>query len=193
MQKEIYFMPNKTYNKTNFHKYTFCIFQEVVVDVIKDLEMHYKSKSGSCYYFVEKGVYRLSNHWSRVANCKWRLVSENSNINSNQNGTKIKLGYANWSDFYPDNDVAKIYFLEANYESKSVNFYHKQSSNYTIDKVLRTSSETIKLIKQIRTLFEETAWAKYLNQESIDVLRQEIIEEMIATNNSFQEIRRKFL
>jgi hypothetical protein len=204
-------MPIKTYNKTNFHKYTFCIFKEVDVDTIKDLKLNYKSKSGSCYYFVENGVYRLSNHWSRVANCKWRLI-KNSNFqipNSKNtllvhaepsqstvevpNSNRTKLGYANWSDFYSDNNVDKIYFLEADYDSKTVNFYHKQSSNYSSDKVLRSSSETTKLIKQIRTLFEETAWAKYLNEDNIDILRKEIIEELIHSNQSFQEIRRRFL
>lgn len=189
-------MSIKTYNKTNFHKHTFCIFKEVDVDAIEDLKLNYKSKSGSCYYFVENGVYRLSNHWSRVANCKWRLV-KNSAVTLSAvevpNSNRTKLGYANWSDFYSDNDVDKMYFLEADYESKTVNFYHKQSSNYFSDKVLRSSSETTKLIKQIRTLFEETAWAKYLNYENIDVLRKEIIEEMITTNQTFQEIRRRFL
>lgn len=192
-QTRIYFMPIKTYNKTNFHKYTFCIFKEVDVDAIKDLKLNYKSKSGSCYYFVENGVYRLSNHWSRVANCKWRLINENSNVNQNINSNKTKLGYAIWSDFYPDNEVDKIYFLEANHESKTVKFYHKQSSNYSSDKVLRSSSETTKLIKQIRTLFQETAWAKYLKEDNIDILRKEIIEELIHSNQSFQEIRRRFL
>jgi hypothetical protein len=195
-QTRIYFMPIKTYNKTNFHKYTFCIFKEVDVDAIKDLKLNYKSKSGSCYYFVENGVYRLSNHWSRVANCKWRLVSNFAVTLSAvevPNSNRTKLGYANWSDFYSDNDVDKIYFLEADYESKSVNFYHKQSSNYSSDKVLRSSSETTKLIKQIRTLFEETAWTKYLNEDNIDILRKEIIEELIHSNQSFQEIRRRYL
>ena len=183
-------MPIKTYNKTNFHKYTFCIFKEVDTDAIKDLKLNYKSKSGSCYYFVENGVYRLSNHWSRVANCKWRLEA-NSNLKE-QNSNRIKLGFAKWNDFFPDNDVDKIYFLEADYASKTVHFYHKQSSNYSSNKVLRSSSETTKLIKQIRTLFEETAWAKYLNNENIDVLRKDIIEEMIHSNQSFQEIRKSF-
>ena len=122
-------------------------------------------------------------------------MNSNTLINVNQkiNGNRTKLGYANWSDFYPDNEVDKIYFLEANHESKTVNFYHKQSSNYSTDKVLRSSSETTKLIKQIRTLFEETAWTKYLNEVDIDVLRKEVIEEMISTNKNFQKIRRKFL
>ena len=70
-------MTTKTYNKTNFHKHTFCIFHEVDFDVVKELKPNYTSKSGSSYYFVESGVYRFSNHWGRAANCKWRL-SRNS-------------------------------------------------------------------------------------------------------------------
>ncbi len=155
------------------------------------MKLNYKSKSGSCYYFVENGVYRLSNHWSRVANCKWRLEVNSKLQTANSNRTK--LGYANWNDFYSDNDIDMIYFLEANYETKTVHFYHKQSSNYSSDKVLRSASETTKLIKQIRTLLEETAWAKYLKEDNIDDLRKEIINRLIHTNQTFQEIRRDFL
>ncbi|WP_395045476.1 hypothetical protein [Flavobacterium sp.] len=184
-------MPIETYNKTNFHKHTFCIFQEVDFELIKNLKLNFKSKSGSSYYFVENGVYRLSNHWSRVANCKWRL---DKNLNKQiSNSTRNKLGFAKWSDFYADNDYEKLYFLEANFDFKSVNYYHKQSENYSSDKIIRTSTETTKLIKQIRTLFEETTWAKYLNEENIDVLRKEIINRLINSNQSFQEIRREFL
>jgi hypothetical protein len=179
----------KIYNKTNFHKYTFCVFQEVDYDAIKDLKLHYKSKSGSSYYFTDQGVYRLSNHWGRAANCKWRLINSNSNIGNN----RIKLGFAKWIDFYPDNDFEKLYFVAVNFENHSVNFYHKQSDNYYPDKVLRTAPDTTKLIKQIRTLLEETSWTKYLNNEKIEVLRKEIIEKLINSNQSFQEIRRDYL
>lgn len=37
-------------------------------------EPDFVSKSGSLYYYCEKGVYRLSNHYnSHVASCDWRL------------------------------------------------------------------------------------------------------------------------
>lgn len=180
-------MPPKTYNKTNFHNHTFCIFQEVSLEALQDLSLNFKSKSGSCYYFTKVGVYRLSNHWGRAANCKWRLV------NNNLNGDKIKLGYANWTDFYPDNDYEKLYFVKVDYDNKTVYFYHKQSPEYATEKVLRTATETTKLIKQIRALFDETAWTKYLKDENIEVLRKEIIEELINTNKSFQEIRKEYL
>ena len=186
-------MTTKTYNKTNFHNHTFCIFQEVSLDEIQELYLNYKSKSGSCYYFTTIGVYRLSNHWGRAANCKWRLVKSNVNSNVKSNNKKTKLGFAHWSDFYPDNDYEKLYFIDVDYDTKTVQFYHKQSQEFSLGKVLRTASETTKLIKQIRTLFDETAWVKYLKSENIEVFRKEIIEELVNTNKTFQEVRKEYL
>ena len=73
-----------------------------------------------------------------------------------------------------------------------MNYFHKNGSNYS-NQILRTTSETTKVIKQIRTLLEETAWAKYLKEENIEILRKQIIEQLISTNQSFQEIRRNYL
>ena len=190
-------MPPKTYNKTNFHNYTFCIFQEVGLEVLQNLSLNYKSKSGSCYYFSKTGVYRLSNHWGRAANCKWRLSGKSITVTLSAaevpNNNRTKLGYANWSDFYPDNDYEKLYFVKVDYDTQTVQFYHKQSQENTTEKVLRTATDTTKLIKQIRTLFDETAWTKYLKDENIELLRKEIIEELVNTNKTFQEIRKNYL
>lgn len=177
----------KTYNKTNFHKHTFCVFQEVTFESINDLKPNFISKSGSSYYFTEKGVYRHSNHWGRAANCKWRLVSNGISKD------RSKVGYANWCDFYSDNDQEKLYFIEVDYNNQSAQFNHYKSDKFTKDKVLRTAAETTKLIKQIRVLLEETAWAKYLKHESIEVLRKEIIEQLITTNHTLQEIKKDYL
>jgi hypothetical protein len=180
-------MNDKIFNRYNFHNRTFCIFNEVDFDCIAELKLNYKSKSGSSYYFTNEGVFRLSNHWGRAANCKWRLLSDTKNNN------RTKLGFAKWTDFYSDNDFEKLYFLEVNYNEQSVHFYHKQNDNYSSDKILRTSTQTTKRIKQIRMLFEETAWLKYLKEGNIDVLRKEIIEKLINTNLSFQEIRKEYI
>ncbi len=180
-------MSKPLYNKSNFHNRTFCIFTEVEKDAINDLKLNFKSKSGSSYYFTEVGVYRLSNHWGRAANCKWRLISDAKNNN------RTKLGFANWNEFYPDNDFEKLYFVEVSFDTQSVNYYHKQSENFTLDKVLRTSTETTKLIKQIRTLFEETAWTKHLKDANSETLRNEIIQKLIGSTKTFQEIRRDYL
>ena len=180
-------MTSKMFSKTNFHKYTFCIFKEVSFDNIKDLNPNFKSKSGSYYYFTENGVYRLSDHWSRVANCRWRIEKNVDIINSN----KEKLGFAKWTDFYQDNDFEKLYFILLN-QNNEVNYFHKNNENYS-NQVLRTSVETTKRIKQIRVLLEESAWAKHLKDQNIKILRQEIIERLINSNQTLHEIRKEYL
>ena len=181
-------MTTSKYNRLNFHKHTFCVFQEVDLDVLKDLKLNYRSKSGSSYYFTENGVYRLSNHWSRVANCRWRLEG---NITNSPN--RMKLGFAGWTDFHRDNEFEKLYWIDVDVENKTASFHHKGSPYYTSEKQLRTSTETSKVIKQIRGLLLDDAWAKHLRPMDITVLRKEIIDQLIQTNLTFHEIRRKYL
>ncbi len=180
------------YNKNNFHNHTFCIFKEVSIQTITNLKLHYKSKSGSSYYFVEEGVYRLSNHWGRAANCRWRLVTTTTQQKVN-NDSQAKLGFAKWTDFHRDNEVEKLYFIAANYVEQTVQFFHKENENYTPTAILRTATETAKHIKQIRILFHETSWANYLKESNIAILRKEIIQKLIESEISFQEIRREYL
>jgi hypothetical protein len=59
--------------------------------------------------------------------------------------------------------------------------------------MLRTSFETAKRIKQIRNLFELTSWAKYFEYDDIDVLRMNIINGLIYTEKSLEEIKREQL
>lgn len=184
-------MTTTKYNRTNFHKHTFCVFQEIDVTMVGTLQLNYKSKSGSSYFFTEDGVYRLSNHWSRVANCRWRL-QENPKLQKT-NPNRIKLGLAQWSEFYADNELEKLYFIEVDFDQKTAIFNHKGSSSFSEDKMLRTASETAKVIKQIRLLLLEDSWTKYLKPVGIDELRKEIIVQLIQTNQSFNEIRRKYL
>ena len=109
------------------------------------------------------------------------------------NKDRTKLGYAKWTDFYPDNDYEKLYFIKVDFENKAVNYFHKQNEKEATKKILRTASETTKRIKQIRTLFQETSWAKHLKEEDIAVLRKNIITKLMDTNNTFQEIRKQYL
>ena len=104
--------------------------------------------------------------------------------------SKTKLGFASWNDFYPDNTEEELYYLEVNYSKNTVNYQHKNNPNYDKKAILRTSFETTKKIKQIRNLFTLTSWAKYFEYEDLDVLRQEIINELIFTNKSLDEIKR---
>jgi hypothetical protein len=169
----------------NSFKNTFCVFQEVLSDTIKDLEVQFDSKSGSKYIYTKEGMYRLSNHWGRLANSKWRLEPMEPETDS-----KFKIGYTSWDAFYPDNTEEELYYLEANYTKKTVNYQHKNNPNYDTKALLRTSFETTKKIKQIRNLFNLTSWAKYFDYNDIDDLRKLIIEQLIYTNKTLDEIKR---
>lgn len=172
----------------NAFKNTFCVFKEVPFDVIEGMTIQYESKAGSTYYYTKEGMYRLSNHWGRLANSKWRL--EPMEVVST---TKYKLGFALWNSFFPDNAMDKLYYLEANFESKTVNYNHKNNPVYDQKAILRTSFETTKRIKQIRNLFELTSWAKYFDNKDIEELRMKITNELIYTEKSLEEIKREQL
>ncbi len=170
----------------NSFKNTFCVFQEENRQAIKKLPVQYQSKSGSSYYYTQSGMYRLSNHWGRLANSKWRLEPLEPESES-----KTKLGFAPWEHFYPDNAEQELYYIEARYEQKTVNYQHRNNPNFDKKAILRTSFETTKRIKQIRNLLNLTSWAKYFDYEDLDVLRQQIINELIYTNKTLDEIKRE--
>ncbi|MEY2670229.1 MAG: hypothetical protein RLZZ577_545 [Bacteroidota bacterium] len=168
----------------NSFKNTFCVFHEVPLGAIDGLEVQYASKAGSSYYYTKEGMYRLSNHWGRLANSKWRLEPMQETSFSKQ-----KLGFALWTSFYPDNAEDKLYYLEANFDTKTVQYQHKNNPNYDQKAVLRTSFETAKRIKQVRNLFELTSWAKYFEYDHLDNLRMKIINGLIYTDKSLEEIK----
>jgi hypothetical protein len=180
-------MALKKYNKTNFHKHTFCEFIEVDTVAIPNIEWHYKSKSGSGYCFTDEGVYRISNHWGRAANCRWRLISSS---NSKINNSKNRVGYAKWTDFYPNNETENFFYVEVNFDTSEVNFQHKNNPKYDEKAVLRNASETAKVIRQIKEILESDTWAKYLDYDDLEVLRREIIWKLITTNTSLQTIKK---
>ncbi|PKB18884.1 hypothetical protein CLU82_4180 [Flavobacterium sp. 5] len=167
-------------------KNTFCVFHEVLPEKIAGMQVQYDSQSGSKYYYTKNGMYRLSNHWGRLANSKWRLEPMEPETES-----KFKIGFASWNEFYPDNAEEELYYLEANFTKKKVNYQHRNNPVYDGKAILRTSFETGKKIKQIRNLFELTSWAKYFDYNDIDELRKEIIDELIFTNKTLEEIKRE--
>lgn len=169
-------------------KNTFCVFQEVLPSRIEGMPVQYDSQSGSKYFYTKEGMYRLSNHWGRLANSKWRLEQMEPETDS-----KFKIGFASWNEFYPDNAEEELYYLEANYEKRTVNYQHRNNPNYDSKAILRTSFATAKRIKQIRNLFELTSWAKYFEYDDIDELRKKIIEELIFTNKTLEEIKRQIV
>lgn len=176
-------MPQKIYNRSNFHRHTFCVFQEVKPHEIQELVLHYTSKSGSEYYFTKDGVFRKSNHWGRAANCKWRLISL---ADSTPNRTKI--GYAEWTAFYPDNDFEKLYFIQFDPGNKTANYFHKAQLNEQ-EAQLRTAAETTKVLKLIRNLVNEPAWMNYIPHQNQEMLLQYVCQQLCATSKSLPQIK----
>ncbi|WP_405562330.1 hypothetical protein [Polaribacter sp. Asnod6-C07] len=172
----------KTFNKNNFFKYTFCEFQQVN-DFDFPENTNYKSKSESQYFYTKEGVYRKSNHWGRVANCRWKLIA-----NDNYKNQNIVIGFAKWANFYPINSSEKLFFISVDFKEKTAKI---KSEKEIKEHILFTYSEAQKRIKQINHLFKDDKWATYFKLPIKD-LRFKIISEFISSDKTLQEIKRSF-
>jgi len=137
---------------------------------------HYLSKSGSAYFYTKEGVYRKSNHWGRAAKCRWVLEAGNEMYVSK--GRK-RVGYASWEDFYENSDTSQAYFVKVNYDTKTVTYDHK-SRDVSAQSIYRTAKETNKVIQKVKRLLIKDTWAKYYDYDNLEVLRKELIEELIC-------------
>ena len=169
----------KTYTKTNFFSHTFCEFSQID-DFDFPEDTIYKSNSESMYFYTDAGVYRKSNHWGRVANCRWKLIAT-----ENYKNQTIVIGFAKWSDFYPIHSTEKTFFIEVNFDKKIAKI---QSNKETNTKHLITFSEASKKLKQITYLFKDDKWARYFDI-AINDLRFNIISELINTDKTLQQIK----
>ncbi len=176
----------KTYNKSNFFKHTYCEFQEISLEVFNKNTTHYKSKSDSLYHYTQKGVYRYSNHWGRVANCRWKLIANNKFKNQ-----EYHLGFATWMSFCPLNDTSKLFFIEMDFNKNKVDYQHVKLSDKK-NLQLFTTLEAQKKVRQIRKLLKETQWAKYFKQD-IKTTRKLIITSLINSTKNIQEIKKEVL
>lgn len=172
----------KTYNQTNFFKHTFCEFKQVTNFEIPK-ETNFKSKSDSFYFYTAKGVYRKSNHWGRVANCRWKI-----NTNEDYKNQQEIIGFAKWSDFYPINSTEKIFFIDVNFDEKIAKLKAKEENT---THYLFSFSEGQSRIKQIHNLFKDDKWTKYFELETND-LYFKVITKFINSDKSFQEIKKGF-
>ncbi len=172
------------YNKFNFHKHTFCLFQQVEKDAVLDLKLGYKSASGSEYYFTELGVFRKSNHWGRASNCRWRLVT-----NSDYKNQIETVGFAYWTDFYPNNETENLFYIEVNEAKNEVYFNHKNNPNYT-NQLLRNASDTSKRIKEIKNVLQSNLWAKHVLFDDFAEFRTKMLTELSITNESFVNLKK---
>jgi len=172
----------KTYNPTNFFKHTFCEFKEITNFKIPE-NINFSSKSDSTYFYTNEGVYRKSNHWGRVANCRWKLISI-----ANYKNQEVVVAFAKWTDFYPINSNEKTFFIEFDFIKKITNIQTKKEDT---KHELFGFSEAQCRIKKITRLFKDDKWANHFDLE-IESLRSKIISEFINTNKSLQEIKKNF-
>lgn len=175
---------SKVYHRNNFFKHTFCEWQLVDGAFITAKKPDYKSKSGSSYYFDSEGLYRYSNHWGRAANCRWRLIS------GEKTSQGFYLGYAKWTDFYPNNDTDLLYFIVMDWDSKTARSQHREKSADT--HFYRTASDTAKRIQTIQEVLTTTAWAKYVDYDDMEELRQFVIKLLVSSGLHFNEIKKRW-
>lgn len=172
----------KKYNHTNFFKYTFCEFQE-----IDDFEFpnqnYFKSKSESAYFYTEEGVYRKSNHWGKVANCRWKLIS-----NKKYKNQQTVIGFAKWKDFYPINSDEKCFFIHVDFENKTATIHPKRDAKTNH---LYHFLEAQEKSKKINALLKNDQWTNYFRQDK-EELKKLVIHEFLQSAKSIQQIKREF-
>ncbi|GEM54493.1 hypothetical protein B0A58_06630 [Flavobacterium branchiophilum NBRC 15030 = ATCC 35035] len=168
-------------------KHTFCVFEEVPTSTITHIKPDFISLSGSQYFYHSDGMFRLSNHWGRLANSKWRL------INKGFSDGKFKLGFAKWEAFFEDNDHDKLYYLELDIDQNDIHYQHKNNSNYDGKAILRTSFETAKRLKQARNIWTLTNWFKHFEHFELEDLRIKIVQDLIYTNKTLEAIKRHYI
>lgn len=172
------------FHKYNFFRYTYCEFESRSIDFFKDKSAHYQSKSGSLYIYADDGVYRYSNHWGRVANCRWKIKGV-----EDYKSQIYYVGFANWTDFYPLNDTDKVFYLEVDFSLKQVKIKRlKKEEKNTF--FLMTSELAHQRLKQIQRLFKEYKWAAYY-EDNIDDLREVLIHNLITSTKSIQQLKRE--
>lgn len=172
------------YNRFNFFKNTFAIFTKVS-QPNGFVKPSYVSKHGSKYFFTNDGVYRYSNHWGRVGNCRWRL--ENIDYKQQTN----YWGFCAWQNFYNNEEGLPLYFIEKTGEN-NYSYNHKNNSIST-NIIFRSAADTSKILKKINELQTDNLWAKHLIYTDFNKLKLFFINELISTNKSFIKIKQEYL
>lgn len=175
------------YHKQNFFKNTYCVFKAVDFQELKNKTPDFVSRSGSAYFYTNGGVYRISSHWGRAATCRWRLQVDSKNYSNGK-----KAGFAKWTDFYKDNEVEKLYFIQKSEFTHKYEYFHKHEPFYTPDYILRTASDTRKVLRQLKAITTETKWAKYVPHDDLEDLRSYLINGLITSNKTLPELKRTY-
>ncbi|UMB60502.1 hypothetical protein MHL31_15645 [Lutibacter sp. A80] len=152
------------------------------LDFFKQEEIHYKSKSGSLYFYAENGVYRYSNHWGRVANCKWKIKGVEAYKNQ-----IYYVGYAKWSDFYPLNSKEKNFYIIIEVETNEPKIFRVKEGDKTTP-FLMTLEFALLRLKEIKKLYKDYKWATYYN-ETVEVVRNKLIYKLINSDKTLQVLK----
>lgn len=174
----------KSYHNFNFFKHTYCEFEKAREDFFLKNEVHYKSKSGSKYFYTKEGVYRYSNHWGRVANCRWKISGIEDYKNQN-----YYIGYANWLDFHPLNNFEKVFYIVVDEISGKSTIYRIKENDAT-KHFLMTLNLAQQRLKQIKKLFKDYKWAMYYNA-SVDIVRSKLVTKLINSDKALQELKQQ--
>ncbi len=170
----------KKYHKNNFFKHTFCEFEEVI-DFKFPENNFFKSASNSYYFYTKEGVYRKSNHWGRVANCRWRIITKSKYKNQ-----RIIVGFAKWTDFVPLQSNGNFFSIQVNFQDKTSRVVSKGN---TTSLELFTLKEATLRNKEIQKLFKEKHWLSYANHSNTSKLVQQVILELISSTKSINKIK----
>jgi len=172
------------YNRFNFFKYTFAVFTKVQ-EPEGFVKPHYTSKHGSRYFFNGSGVFRYSNHWGRVGNCRWRL----DGIDYRQQLSC--WGFCSWDRFYANNELQACFFVEQVGDNRFT--YNHLDNAAGRDVVGRTAADAAKVLKKISEINEDSGWARHLDYEDYDELRTHFIKQLMETRKTFSQIRQEYL
>lgn len=177
--------PLKQINRTNFFRNTFCVFQEIYPCKIKKEDFKYHSKSGSLYFFTDEGVFRYSNHWGRVGNCRWRLIKNTTN-----EAEKYFYGFAKWDSFYENDEVKQLFFIDQN-EEHNYEVNHKNDVRYDQKWAVFSAQEAKKRLQTIALIQENQQWTQYLNIENNKENQQKAITFLRTTRLEWRAIKQK--
>lgn len=170
------------FTRYTFHKKTYCLFQQVGLDSLPKSNPDYTSASGSKYYFTNEGVFRISTHWGRAANCRWRLIATTS-----YQSQQTACGYARWIDFQPNNEHEKIFYITIDWVKQTATFYHKNDPSYA-GQLCRTANETAKRLQKINQVLQHDDWKKYCAVYDYDQAKQLFLERLINSNLTVYQI-----
>ena len=71
-------------------------------------------------------------------------------------------------------------------------YFHKQEPSYELSYMVRTADETRKVLRKLKIITTETKWSKYIPHDDLDDLRNFLINGLITSNKTLQELKRAY-